>query len=93
MAKPRRTIKFNHRNGHSTGADGGRRSSFSDISEAASEPSSPLKTGSDGALDVSRLRLIAGIYTDILSISSLPLKAITRRKSRPSLQEQYGRLL
>ena len=54
MAKPRRGIKFNHRNGHSSGADG-RRSSFSDISEAASEPGSPLKTGSgmDGALDVS----------------------------------------
>jgi len=53
MAKPRRGIKFNHRNGHSSGADG-RRSSFSDISEAASEPGSPTmgKTGVDGALDV-----------------------------------------
>merc|ERR1712225_206762 len=52
MAKPRRGIKFNHRNGHSSGADG-RRSSFSDISEAASEPGSPTmgKTGVDGALD------------------------------------------
>ncbi|KAM3081212.1 phosphatidate cytidylyltransferase [Clarireedia jacksonii] len=45
MAKPRRGIKFNHRNGHSDG----RRSSFSDISEAASEPSSPSKL--DGAND------------------------------------------
>lgn len=46
MAKPRRGIKFNHRNGngHSSGADG-RRSSFSDISEAASEPGSPTKAG------------------------------------------------
>lgn len=46
MAKPRRGIKFNHRNanGHSSSADG-RRSSFSDISEAASEPGSPTKAG------------------------------------------------
>jgi len=48
MAKPRRGIKFNHRNGHSSSADG-RRSSFSDISEAASEPNSPLKA--DGSID------------------------------------------
>lgn len=52
MAKPRRGIKFNHRSGHSSSADG-RRSSFSDISEAASEPSSPTKAnGNDGAADV-----------------------------------------
>lgn len=51
---PRRGIKFNHRNGHSSGVDG-RRSSFSDISEAASEPGSPTKpgSGSDIATDVS----------------------------------------
>ena len=57
MAKPRRGIKFNHRlsNGHSSSADG-RRSSFSDISEVASEPGSPAKagTGSDIALEVGR---------------------------------------
>lgn len=52
MAKPRRGVKFNHRNGSSSGADG-RRSSFSDISEAASEPGSPLKAANgDTALDV-----------------------------------------
>lgn len=45
MAKPRRGIKFNHRNGQSASSDG-RRSSFSDISEAASEPGSPTKNGS-----------------------------------------------
>ncbi|RAL65549.1 hypothetical protein DID88_005223 [Monilinia fructigena] len=49
MAKPR-GIKFNHRNGRA-GSDG-RRSSFSDISEAASEPSSPSNISkSDGASD------------------------------------------
>jgi phosphatidate cytidylyltransferase len=53
MAKPRRGIKFNHRSGHSSSADG-RRSSFSDISEAASEPGSPAKTtnGNDAGADV-----------------------------------------
>jgi phosphatidate cytidylyltransferase len=55
MVKPRRSIKFNHRNGngHSSSADG-RRSSFSDISEAASEPRSENKpgTGSDIKADV-----------------------------------------
>jgi phosphatidate cytidylyltransferase len=55
MAKPRRNIKFNHRNGHSSSADG-RRSSFSDISEVASEPGSPLKAGGDGTLEVSFLQ-------------------------------------
>ncbi|CAL3967171.1 unnamed protein product [Diplocarpon coronariae] len=52
MAKPRRNIKFNHRNGHSSGADG-RRNSFSDISEAASDQGSSTqsKTGHDGTLD------------------------------------------
>lgn len=57
MTKPRRNIKFNHRNGlgHSTSVDG-RRSSFSDISEAASEPGSPSNkpgTGTDIDVDVS----------------------------------------
>jgi len=53
MAKPRRGIKFNHRNGHSSSVDG-RRSSFSDISEAASEPGSPAKAnGNDVGADVS----------------------------------------
>ncbi|KAF4630431.1 hypothetical protein G7Y89_g7709 [Cudoniella acicularis] len=53
MAKPRRGVKFNHRNGQSSSLDG-RRSSFSDISEAASEPGSPAKapTGSDIALEL-----------------------------------------
>jgi len=52
MAKPRRGIKFNHRtgNGHSSSVDG-RRSSFSDISEAASEPGSPTKTGSGNEVE------------------------------------------
>jgi phosphatidate cytidylyltransferase len=51
---PRRNIKFNHRNGHASGADG-RRSSFSDISEGASEPASEKHpgTGSDIQSDVS----------------------------------------
>lgn len=49
MAKPRRGVKFNHRG---SGADG-RRSSFSDISEVASEPGSPLKAANgDAASDV-----------------------------------------
>ncbi|KAF7903578.1 uncharacterized protein EAF01_006627 [Botrytis porri] len=48
MTKPR-GIKFNHRNGRA-GSDG-RRSSFSDISEAASEPSSPKISKTDGASD------------------------------------------
>ena len=56
MTKPRRGVKFNHRNGngHSSSADG-RRSSFSDISEAASEPNSEKHpgTGSDIKPDVS----------------------------------------
>jgi phosphatidate cytidylyltransferase len=52
MAKPRRGVKFNHRNGSGSGADG-RRSSFSDISEVASEPGSPLKAANgDAASDV-----------------------------------------
>jgi phosphatidate cytidylyltransferase len=52
MAKPRRGVKFNHRNGSNASADG-RRSSFSDISEAASEPGSPLKAANgDGGSDV-----------------------------------------
>jgi len=56
MAKPRRGIKFNHRNGQSSSVDG-RRSSFSDISEAASEPGSPLQNGNgkDGFTDVRSL--------------------------------------
>jgi phosphatidate cytidylyltransferase len=48
MAKPRRGVKFNHRNGSSASADG-RRSSFSDISEAASEPGSLLKAANGDA--------------------------------------------
>ncbi|RDW69250.1 phosphatidate cytidylyltransferase [Coleophoma cylindrospora] len=48
MAKPRRNIKFNHRNGHSSSIDG-RRSSFSDISEGASEPGSPVNAGNGAA--------------------------------------------
>jgi len=58
MAKPRRNIKFNHRNGHSSGADG-RRSSFSDISEGASEPGSPVNPliSGDGFTDVCSLAL------------------------------------
>lgn len=48
MAKPRRGVKFNHRNGSGTSVDG-RRSSFSDISEAASEPGSPLKAANGNA--------------------------------------------
>jgi hypothetical protein len=47
MAKPRRGVKFSHRNGHGSGTDG-RRSSFSDISEAASEPGSPDKSANGG---------------------------------------------
>lgn len=49
MAKPRRGVKFNHRNGSSSGADG-RRSSFSDISEVASEPGSPSKAANGDAV-------------------------------------------
>ncbi|KAH8809167.1 phosphatidate cytidylyltransferase-like protein [Xylogone sp. PMI_703] len=50
MPKPRRDVKFNHRsrNGHNPSLDG-RRSSFSDISEAASEPGSPVKTAGPGS--------------------------------------------
>lgn len=53
MVKPRRSIKFNHRsaNGHSSSADG-RRSSFSDISEVASEPGSPVKLGANGDITI-----------------------------------------
>lgn len=47
MAKPRRNVKFNHRNGNgsSTGLDG-RRSSFSDISEGGSEHGSDKQSSS-----------------------------------------------
>lgn len=57
MTKPRRNIKFNHRNGHATGADG-RRSSFSDISEGGSEPATEQKpgTGSDIAKELQGLK-------------------------------------
>jgi len=53
MVKPRRDVRFSHRNGHTTGTDE-RKSSFSDISETGSEPGSPLKTGMtlDGYTDV-----------------------------------------
>ncbi|TVY18732.1 putative phosphatidate cytidylyltransferase [Lachnellula arida] len=58
MAKQRRGVKFNHRNGHASGADG-RRSSFSDISEGTSEPGSPTRAGGvDGATDSTELGLI-----------------------------------
>ncbi|KAE9371444.1 phosphatidate cytidylyltransferas-like protein [Stipitochalara longipes BDJ] len=57
MAKPRRGVKFNHRNGSTTSADG-RRSSFSDISEAASEPGSPLNAANgDGASDLQQTQV------------------------------------
>ena len=55
MAKPRRNIKFNHRNGQASGIDGGRRSSFSDISEETSgEPVTEKQagTGTDIAKEV-----------------------------------------
>jgi phosphatidate cytidylyltransferase len=57
---PRRGIKFNHRNGHASGVDGGRRSSFSDISEAASEPGSPNRPGpgADVALEVRSITVL-----------------------------------
>ncbi|ELR06996.1 hypothetical protein VC83_06785 [Pseudogymnoascus destructans] len=48
MGKTRRNIKFNHRNGSATGLDGGRRSSFSDISEGSSEHTLGQKTGAGG---------------------------------------------
>jgi hypothetical protein len=50
---PRRNIKFNHRNGHSSSADG-RRSSFSDISEGASERDIQNHTGAEIKSEVSR---------------------------------------
>jgi phosphatidate cytidylyltransferase len=52
MAKQRRGVKFNHRNGLSSSADG-RKSSFSDISEGTSETGSPTRAGSgDGTTEV-----------------------------------------
>jgi hypothetical protein len=76
MAKPRRGIKFNHRNGQTAGQDG-RRSSFSDISEAASEPGSPVKTG-DGSNDSSEVELIhsaeSRTYTNAVIASSLRIR-------------------
>jgi len=51
MAKSRRGVKFPHRSG--SNSQDGRRSSFSDISEAASEPGSPiLKDAKDKLLHV-----------------------------------------
>jgi hypothetical protein len=76
MTKPRRGVKFNHRNGngHGSSADG-RRSSFSDISEAASEPNSEKHTGIGGDIkpDVSYGlgTLISLGYTQILTCETV----------------------
>lgn len=51
MAKPRRSVQFQHRgsNNHE-----GRRQSISEMSEGPSEPGSPIKLGINGKLEVSQ---------------------------------------
>ena len=51
MAKARRNVQFPHRGGNTTN---GRRASVSEISEATSEPGSPIKSGLNGKGEVSK---------------------------------------
>lgn len=80
MAKQRRGVKFNHRNGSTTSLDG-RRSSFSDISEAASEPGSPTKMKRENS-SAAEVR-----FGDIeLSLESGPFANILRPGSKSTLR-------
>ena len=82
MAKPRHNVKFNHRNGHSSGLDG-RRSSFSDISEGTSEPGSPAKpgTGSDIATDVRPTKHKLHILANFAQLQPLPISEYEKKKA------------
>lgn len=67
MAKPRRNVQFFHRGGNNT--TNGRRASVSEISEAASEPGSPTKSGLNGKAEVSKEEVSLSLCNDPVGIN------------------------